>query len=381
MKSITQLPLFCALVLATGICSVTPSQAEVDPLTKAQLGKLDVSRGICAILGFPKGKGPAYVLDFVRGSELTVYFQSPDTSELISLREAADEAGLLGRRIFVEKGGWAKIHLASNLADALVVAPAASESVNEKEFMRALRPGGVALLGNKRITAPPNEETDSWSHPYHGPDNNPQSTDKIARAPYLTQFVAEPKFSPMPQVSVGAGGRIFKAFGHIAHKANQNAVLNTLVCVNAYNGTILWKRPLRKGYMIHRNTMVATTDALYMADDESCKVIDAATGKIRDEIVAPKGVGDGPVWKWMAIENNTLYALVGATETKVETVQSSRRGLGHWPWSMWQGHDYKNPQKSFGFGRTFIAVDLKTKKVKWDHTEKEFIDSRGVCMR
>ena len=381
MKYTPCLPVAFIFILAAAIHPGTSSHAEIDPQSKARLKQFKVSRGICAVLGLPRGKGPSYVLDLTSNSELTIYFQSPDDKEVNSLREAADKAELLGRRIFVEEGNWKKIHLAGNLADAALVAPSAIGAVNEKELLRALRPGAIAFLGNKRITKPPNEDTDSWSHPYHGPDNNPQSTDKVARAPYLTQFVAEPKFSPMPQVSVGAGGRIFKAFGHIAHKANQNAVLNTLVCVNAYNGTILWKRPLRKGYMIHRNTMIATPDALYMADDESCKIIAAATGEIRDEIVAPKGLGDGPVWKWMAMENDTLYALVGATETKVETVKSSRRGLGHWPWGMWQGHDYENPQKSFGFGRTFIAVDLKTKKVKWDHSEKEFIDSRGVCMR
>jgi hypothetical protein len=31
---------------------------------------------------------------------------------------------------------------------------------------------------------------------------------------------------------------------------------------------------------------------------------------------------------------------------------------------MCEGHDYENLQKSFDCGRTFIVVDLKTKKVK-----------------
>ena len=74
------------------------------------------------------------------------------------------------------------------------------------------------------------------------------------------------------------------AFGHIAHKANQNKWLNTLICANAYNGTILWRRPLSPGFMLHRNTMIATEDALYLGDHESCKVFDGETGEIRDEI-------------------------------------------------------------------------------------------------
>jgi outer membrane protein assembly factor BamB len=185
----------------------------------------------------------------------------------------------------------------------------------------------------------------------------------------------------MPQITVAAGGRVYRAFGHIAHKANQNEMLNTLICASAHNGIIYWKRKLTPGFMIHRNTMVATADALYMADNESCKIIDAITGKVRDEIVIPKDVGDGPTWKWMAMVDGTLYALVGSKEIAVKTVPSNRPGLGHWPWGMWEGHDYKNPKTNFGYGRTFVAIDLKTKQIKWQHSEKEYIDARGVCMR
>ena len=86
---------------------------------------------------------------------------------------------------------------------------------------------------DEEIVKPAPAHADAWSHPYHGPDNNPQSTDQIARAPYLTQFLADPMFVPMPEVSVAAGGRVFRAFGHIAHKANQNAMLNTLIASTA----------------------------------------------------------------------------------------------------------------------------------------------------
>jgi outer membrane protein assembly factor BamB len=221
---------------------------------------------------------------------------------------------------------------------------------------------------------------DEWTHPYHGPDNNPQSTDQLAKGAFRTQFLAAPKFSPMPEQTVIAGGRIFKAMGHIAHKANQNEMLNTLLCINAYNGTILWKRPLPAGFMIHRNTMIATADALYMGDDKSCKIIDAATGDVRDEITVPADMTDGPVWKWMAMRDGVLYALVGNPEITVDTQKSARRGLGHWPWGMWKGHDYKDPRTSFGFGRTLVAVDVETKKILWNYRDEEFLDARGVCM-
>ena len=184
----------------------------------------------------------------------------------------------------------------------------------------------------------------------------------------------------MPEVTVAAGGRIFKAFGNIAHKANQNAVLNQLYCINAYNGTILWTRDLSPGYMIHRNTMIATPDILYLADDKSCKLIDTSTGKVQDEIVVPADLSDGSVWKWMALDQGVLYGLVGGSEIHVDTITSDVRGIGHWPWGMWKGHDYSDPRTNFGFGRTFLAIDPHTKEILWHYRDDQYIDSRGVCM-
>ena len=352
---------------------------------KAILAKMPSQKGICVVLGLPRAEPPTFVTELAAGSELVVYFQSPAAEEVQAVRKAAEGAGLLGRRVFVERGPWQQIHLADNLAGAIWVSPAAREQVPEAELLRVLHPEGKAIVGDREIVKAFPAGIDSWSHPFHGPDNNPQSRDRLARMPYLTQFLAEPKFSPMPEVTVAAGGRIFKAMGHIAHKANQNAMLNTLLGINAYNGTILWSRPLREGFMIHRNTMIATPDLLYLGDDESCKLIDARTGQLRDEIVVPEGVGDGKVWKWMALEEGpggkpVLYALVGGEEVRPKTVASRVPGLGHWPWSMWEGHEYKDAKTNFAFGRTLVAIDPPSKKILWRHDEQEYLDGRGLSM-
>ncbi|MCA9057896.1 MAG: PQQ-binding-like beta-propeller repeat protein, partial [Planctomycetaceae bacterium] len=157
-------------------------------------------------------------------------------------------------------------------------------------------------------------------------------------------------------------------------------MLNTLLCINAYNGTILWKRPLSPGFMLHRNTMIATDDALYMGDHESCKVIDGRTGEVRKEITIPAEITDGPVWKWMAMRDGVLYAMVGNLEVQVDTLASDRRGLGHWPWGMWKGHDYNDPRTAFGYGRTLVAIDLESGRILWHYRDDEFLDARAVCM-
>ncbi len=377
--SVCNRAVWATAVLAVGTLVATARAAQQE-WTSQCLNQLEGQRGVCAVLVGPSSDADAFVLRLAAASQLKVYLQTADRKTAERLRRAAHRAGLLGKRLFVETGSLRSVHLANDLADWVVVLPEAAGKTPRQELLRVLRPLGTALLSDGRLQKPAAQGVDYWSHPYHGPDNNPLSHDQQARAPYQTQFLAEPLFSPMPQVTVAAGGKVYRAFGHIAHKANQNPMLNTLICVNAYNGTILWKRPLREGFMIHRNTMVATPDALYLADDQSCKIIDPDTGQVRDEIVVPEGLSDGPVWKWMALVDGVLYALVGGQEVHVRTVRSQTPGLGHWPWGMWQGHDYSDPKTNFGFGRTFLAIDPKTKKVLWSHREADYIDARGVCM-
>ena len=258
-------------------------------------------------------------------------------------RRAADNAGLLGTRIFVEQGTPARIGLASNVADALVALGGAT--LND-ETTRVLRPGGIAIAAEQTSVKPVPAGIDDWSHHYHGPDNNPQSLDKLARAPFLTQFVVEPRYAPAPQAAVAAGGRVFMAFGNVAWHQREEPWLNTLVAVNGFNGTMLWKRPLLPGLMVDRCTMIATPTTLYLADDKSCKLLDAATGKLVDEIAVPAGVGGGTFWKWMALDNGVLYGLVGEEERQDPDARW-RRTVHGWPWNE-MSKGYNDPARLWG---------------------------------
>ena len=350
------------------------------------LEKIAAKRGICIVLGDAKGE---VALKLARDSELLIYVQSPRAKEVEAIRKAADDAGLFGTRIFVDKGSYKNLNLADNVADA-VVAPGRTKRVSEAEILRVMRPGGKALLGRKVVTKPAPSGVDDWSHPYHGPDNNPQSDDAVIKAPYLTQFLAEPRYAPVPQVAVASGGRTFKAFGHVAFKKREEPFLNKLVAFNGYNGTMLWQRDLTEGVMIHRNTIIATPTVLYVGDDKSCKVIEAATGELLDKIAPPTDVAGGTFWKWMGMENGTLYALIGRQEQKDPTMRWEREAHG-WPWNpisrgFNQPDKIKDAEEAYsahpwGFGRNVLAIDPKTKKVLWNHRESESVDGRAMCMK
>ncbi|MHC4694695.1 MAG: outer membrane protein assembly factor BamB family protein, partial [Planctomycetota bacterium] len=329
----------------------------------------------CVVLGDTKCE---LALKLASQSELLIYVQFPREKDVETARKTVDAAGFYGTRIFIEKGDLTRLHLADNIADALIAIGDAVE-ISRSEALRVVRPQGKAMLGRKVLTKPFPKGMDDWSHPYHGPDNNPQSQDQIARAPYLTQFLSGPRYAPVPQVAVASAGRVFKAFGHVAFKNREEPFLNKLVAFNGYNGTILWKRDLTEGVMIHRNTMIATPTTLYVGDDKSCKLIDTATGQLKGEITPDVSVTGGTFWKWMALDDGVLYALIGEQEQRDPTKRWQRNNHG-WPWNP-ISKGFNQPQHPWGFGRNILAIEPTTKTVLWSYKEDEPIDSRAMCMK
>ncbi len=368
-----------ALVVVSGVVATdsTVLSAEIGKTAREYLDRAGVERGICVLIA---AEPADLAIEMARQGELILYVQLSDDAQITKTRRAADAAGWLGTRIYIEKGEWSRIHLANNLADAVVAANevVAEVKATKAELLRVVRPLGKVVLGDRTLTKPYPDKADDWTHAYHGPDNNPQSTDELARAPYITQFLAEPYYVPFPVVTVTSKGRIFKAFGHVGYKERDWPWVNKLVAFNGYNGTVLWKRSLEEGFNIHRNTMVATPEVLYLADTKVCKALDPATGEIMEEILAPPDA-TGSVWKWMAIVDGILYALVGEEEFRDQTVRGNRTA-GGWPWRpMTAGYD--RDDYAWGFGRTLFAMDLDTKRVLWKRIEGQKIDGRAIAMK
>ncbi|MHC4228030.1 MAG: outer membrane protein assembly factor BamB family protein [Planctomycetota bacterium] len=360
------------IIVLTMLCL---SQTQANERADSVLKEIGATRGICVL---PGDTDCDLAIELAGKSDLLFYVQLQRARDVARACRAADEAGLFGTRIFIGKGSPANLHLAGNIADAVVVVDNTS-NVSERDALRILRPGGKALLGTKVLVKPFPDGMDDWSHPYHGPDNNPLSEDRLIRAPYMTQFLSDPRYGPAPQLAVSAGGRVFKAFGHVAWHEREEPFLNTLVAFNGFNGTILWKQSLPEGLMVHRNTMIATPETLYLGDDKSCKLIDAATGRSKGEIIPPVDVAGGTFWKWMAMENGVLYGLLGEAEQTDETMRWKRQAHG-WPWTG-ISKGYNQPEQPWGFGQNLLAIDPKTKEVLWRHHEDEPMDGRAVCMK
>ncbi|MDP6942460.1 MAG: hypothetical protein QGH51_10605, partial [Planctomycetota bacterium] len=206
--------LLITFTLTNSLDAANPSAADV----RRALGS---DRGLLVVLGNDVWQ---LTSELAKATELTLLVQAPDAAAVARMRRAADAAGWLGSHVYVEHGGK-RIHLARHMADGVIVGAGADAG----DVARVARPGAALYIDGKLSRTKAIAGLGDWTHPYHGPDNNPQSTDSIARGPYLTRFLATPYYGPMPEVTVTAGGRIFKAFGHVSYKERAWPLLNKLV--------------------------------------------------------------------------------------------------------------------------------------------------------
>jgi len=362
------------LVLCAGIGLARPPAAWGAPPLENIVNLVGERGGVLVTVG----NDATVSIELARQTGCLVYHQVTDPGALARVRSTVDRAGYYGTRVFVGLGNPSRVHLADNVADVLLASGGTPE-LSDREVLRVLRPEGRAWVDSRELTKPRLPGVDDWSHPYHGPDNNPASSDEVARGPYLTQFLAEPRYAPLPQLAVASAGRVFKLFGHIAFKEREEPLLNTMAAFNGYNGALLWQRSIPESLMVHRNVLIATPARLYFGDDQSCKVLDPSTGELLEEIIPPRTVVRETFWKWMALEEGVLFALIGAEE-KRDPVVRLRRNLHGWPWDP-LSPGFNAPEFSWGFGRTVVAIDAKSRELLWHHREEAPIDSRAVCMR
>jgi len=197
---------FCVLA---ALCPVAFAQNQAKDI----LAKIGSGKGIVVLVGDAGNS----VADLAKDSGWTFFVQQPKT-QADQLRKSLDQAGLLGNRVWVQDG-VGSLYLADDLADAVVIGDV---KLPEAEALRVLRPDGKVFVGTKTLTKPFKKGTDEWSHPYHKPDNNPQSEDIVMKRPFMTHYMVEPWYCPLPMQSVISGGRVFKSSAIAPARSRKN---------------------------------------------------------------------------------------------------------------------------------------------------------------
>jgi len=241
-----------------------------------------------------------------------VHGLDPDPANVAKARKHIQSLGLYGK-VAVDRLRRERLPYADNLVNLLVAG--SPGGVPMAEVMRVLAPGGVALIAGKKTVKPRPAETDEWTHYLHDAGNNAVARDTRVGPPRSLRWVAPPLWLRSHETPSGfeamvcGGGRVFYILdeGLIGITDQRLPERWALVCRDAFNGKLLWRRPLGpwgwpqwartrfEGKDWTRITggrtavpeenhrrLVADGDRLYatLAYDAPLSILDAATGEI-----------------------------------------------------------------------------------------------------
>ena len=252
--------------------------------------------------------------------------------------------------------------------------------VSMDEVMRVLAPNGVAYIkrGGRwaKTVKPRPKEIDEWTHYLHDSTGNAVSHDLVVGPPAHLQWIGSPRWARhhdrMASMSalVSANGRLFYIFDEGPTAIVQLPQQRVLIARDAFNGTILWKRPIaswhthlwpfKSGPAQLPRRIIAVGDRVYVAMgfEAPLTALDAATGKtIRiykdsdatEEVIASDGV--------LFLQVNDAHKTHNEYRPQVNNIgQAKTRVANEWPWDERE--------------RRIMAVQAETGKTLWNKKQR-----------
>ncbi|MEA3224611.1 MAG: PQQ-binding-like beta-propeller repeat protein, partial [Planctomycetota bacterium] len=217
---------------------------------KRILDETGMQGGIVVHLGCGDGKLTAAL---GAGDNITVHGLEADPAKVAEARSYIQAQGIYGP-VSVEQFSGSKLPYADNLINLVFVQDPGN--VTRNEVMRVLAPGGVACAKRngqwKEIVKPWPDNIDQWTHFLHDASNNAVADDTVVGPPRNLQWVAPPLWLRSHETPSGvqspvhSGGRMFYFFdeGLIGITDQRIPDRWSLVCRDAFNGRLLWKRQL-----------------------------------------------------------------------------------------------------------------------------------------
>jgi len=274
--------------------------------------------------------------------------------------------------------------------------------VTAAEAMRVLAPGGVLYAKQDgrwtKSVKPQPRNTDEWTHYLHDAGGNPVAHDDVVGPPGYTQWIAGPKHTrghehtPSINALVSSGGRIF----YIADEGPIGSVRQPsiwrLVARDAYNGILLWERPVENWYphivnwgMAPRQLqrrLVAVGDRVYvtLGLHAELSAVDATTGEIlkvyeqtrgAEEVICHKGV--------LLLAVRSLSDERTAELEKMEDLEMKDRSPLH---ARETAEPFIKHFRSIEgkAAKSILALDADTEKVLWKKTGAEASGLRTLSL-
>jgi outer membrane protein assembly factor BamB len=337
---ITRLATIVVLVLGLVVTScIINAKQRFSPERKQAVQILDAS-GVKGGLIVHVGCGNEKLTAALHANEsYIVHGLDADARNIEKAREHIQSLNLYGK-VSVDRLRGYRLPYIDNLVNLIV-----SEDLDKipmNEVMRVLAPNGVAYVKKgdtwTKTIKPWPKEIDEWTHYLHDASGNAVSRDLVVGPPRRLQWVGNPRWARhhdhMASMSalVSTGGRIFYIMDEGPKASIQLPPKWFLIARDAFNGVILWKRPI-SSWNTHRwplksgpaqlpRRLVAVADRVYvtLGLDAPLTVLDAATGEnIRtykgtgntEEVIASEGVlfllvNDSPS-KWPEYRQKHTY--------------------------------------------------------------------------
>ena len=331
-------PVFVSVILL--ISSALAAQ-PLNPARRAEqiLKACDMKGGLVVHIGCGDGHLTAALC---ADKSYLVHGLNRNEKRVARARQYLQSRGVYGN-VSVDKLEGDSLPYIENLANLVV-----SENLGTipmSEVMRVLCPNGVAYIHNNgkwaKTIKPRPKEIDEWTHYLHDASNNAVSHDDVVGPPRHMQWIGSPRYARhhdrMSSVSaaVTTHGRVFYIIDEATHASILIPPKWTLIARDAFNGTILWKRPLGKWFthlwplksgpaQLPRR-LVAVGDRVYvtLAFDAPLTALDAATGKTIKTYAGTQSTEE------VICSDGVLFALVNDATEKPDYHGSRRFAKGY----------------------------------------------------
>ncbi len=272
------------------------------------------------------------------GDGFLVHGLDGDAESVDAARKNVRKLGAYGS-VSIDVLSGARLPYAENMVNLLVSEDLGN--VTMEEVLRILVPKGVAYIkqdGQWVSTVKPwPADIDEWTHFLHGPDNNAVSHDAQVGPPRHIRWKGLPKFARAHEqlaslsACVTAGGRMYYIVDETPRADIRLQSSWFLVARDAFNGVILWKKPLdtwadqlrrfRSGPPHLPFRLVADEKRVFVTLGLSAPVtiVDAATGADRQVIEQTD------YSKQIIHEGESLALLCDANMNRAHEIDAARR--------------------------------------------------------
>jgi SAM-dependent methyltransferase len=293
------------LILALAAVSSSPAIAAEGGIESRLAGRIldtaGVKGGLIVHIGCGNGKLAAALR---AGEAYLVQGLDADQANVEKAREHVRALGLYGG-VSINRLQGGRLPFADDIVNLVVSRDLGDVPMDE--VIRVLRPNGVALIRRggrltRKVKAWP-DDIGQWTHYLQDASNNAVAADTRVGSPRRLKWTCGPlwtrdhEFNSSLCAMVSGGGRLFYVFDEGLPGVTVGSLPErwTLISRDAFNGMLLWKRPLtqwgsdrwknralRSVPMTIPRRIVAQGDRLFitLGYDSPISALDAATGEV-----------------------------------------------------------------------------------------------------